>query len=58
MDDLDKNAKCNKILRKAVQVGDIDMVELILTIATDKGRNIFINQYDRAQANAQLFGEF
>ena len=42
VDDLDKNAKCNKLLRKAVQVGDIDLVELILTIAADQGRNMII----------------
>ena len=37
MGDLVKNAKCNKLLRKAVQVGEIDLVELILTIAADQG---------------------
>ena len=43
--DLDKNTKCNKLLRKAVQVGDIDLVELILTVAADKGilRNIILH---------------
>ena len=44
MDDFDKNAKCNKLLRKAVQIGDIDLVELLLTIAANHGRNMVIYQ--------------
>ena len=45
MGDFDKNAKCNKLLRKAVQVGDIDLVELILAIAADRGIAIIILKY-------------
>ena len=44
MGDFDKNAKCNKLLRKAVQVGDIDLVELILAIAADRGMVIRISK--------------
>ena len=36
---VDKQAKCNRLLRKAVQVGDINLVELILTSATGQGRS-------------------
>jgi len=36
--DVDKVEKCNKLLRKAVQVGDIALVELILTEATAQGK--------------------
>ena len=45
MGHFDKNAKCNKLLRKAVQVGDIDLVELILAIAADRGIVIIILKY-------------
>ena len=45
MGDFDKNVKCNKLLRKAVQVGDIDLVELILDIAADRGIAITILKY-------------
>lgn len=38
--DVDKQAKCNKLLRKAVQAGDIELVELILTHALDRGELI------------------
>ena len=34
---MEKRAKCNKLLRKAVQDGDIDLVELILTNAANQG---------------------
>ena len=36
---MEKKAKCNKLLRKAVQLGDIVLVELILTNAAGQGRN-------------------
>ena len=43
--DVDKQAKCNKLLRKAVQVGDNDLVELILTDAIAQGilHNVTVN---------------
>lgn len=41
VDDVEKKTKCNKLLRKAVQLGDIDLVELILTKAANQGRNTY-----------------
>lgn len=35
---IDKQTKCNKLLRKAVRAGEIALVELILTNAATQGR--------------------
>lgn len=38
--DVEKRVKCNKLLRRAIQLGDIVLVELILTNAASQGKSI------------------